>query len=408
MKLLYTIALTFFSGLLLQAQIDTTKVATTQKDSTKLALNMDAIYSRPFMKAGKLPISIGGYVEANTSYFATDGITEGMSFQIPRMTLFVSSTINNRIKFLSEIEFEEGGKEINIEFASLDVEFNPLFNFRGGIIMNPIGSFNQNHDGPKWEFIDRPISSTTIIPSTWSNVGFGFFGKHSKDNLVWAYEGYFSNGFDDKIISNTQNRTWLPASKENAERFEESFNGEPMITAKTALKHRKIGEFGISWMGGVYNKFREDGIAIDKKRRVDLLALDFNTRLSNWKTYINAEWVWAFIDVPDTYSQQFGSQQKGGFLDIVQPILRREVLGWKNSTLNIAFRIEYADYNVGKFNETNENIYDDVFAFTPGISLRPSSQTVFRLNYRYIMETDIFGNDPSKTAGIQFGFSSYF
>lgn len=408
MKLFYITIIAFLSCLTIQAQTDSTKVATTQIDTTKIKLNMDAVYSRPFMQLGKLPVSIGGYIEGNTSYFATDGITEGMSFQMPRMTLFVSSTIKNRIKFLSEIEFEEGGKEINIEFASLDVEFHPLLNFRGGIIMNPIGSFNQNHDGPKWEFIDRPISSTTIIPSTWSNVGMGIYGKYAKNNFVWAYEGYFSNGFDDKIISNPENRTWLPATKENAERFEESFNGVPLITLKTAFKHRKIGELGISWMGGVYNKFEEDGIRLDKKRRVDLFALDFNSTLPKLKTYFNAEWVWAFIDVPDTYTQQFGKKQRGGFLDIVQPIYRCDVLGWKNSTLNIALRTEYTDYNVGTFNETGENIHDDVVAITPGISFRPSTQTVFRFNYRYIWETDIFGNDPSKTAGIQFGFSTYF
>ena len=49
---------------------------------------------------------------------------------------------------------------------------------------------------------------------------------------------------DDKIISNNIGRTWLPASKENKERFEESFNGVPLVTAKTAFRHRKIGEIG--------------------------------------------------------------------------------------------------------------------------------------------------------------------
>ena len=38
-----------------------------------------------------------------------------------------------RIKFLTEIEFEDGAKEINIEFASVDFEFAPLAKFRGGI-----------------------------------------------------------------------------------------------------------------------------------------------------------------------------------------------------------------------------------------------------------------------------------
>jgi hypothetical protein len=50
----------------------------------------------------------------------------------------MSSTINKRLKFLTEIEFEEGGREINIEFAALGVMLNSAFNLRGGIIMHPM------------------------------------------------------------------------------------------------------------------------------------------------------------------------------------------------------------------------------------------------------------------------------
>lgn len=377
-------------------------------DTSKLKMNMDAVYNRPFLQMGKLPVSIGGYLEANSSYFGTDGVSEGLSFQIPRMTIFLSSTIKKRIKFLSEIELEEGGKEIGIEFASMDIELHPLFNLRGGVLMNPIGAFNQNHDGPKWEFISRPISATTIIPSTWSNVGFGVFGKYGRNNLVWAYEAYLTNGFDDKIIANEENRTWLPESKKNPERFEESFNGIPLITAKTAIRHRKIGEVGISWMGGVYNKFEEDGIVIDSKKRVDVFAIDFNTTIPKINTYLNAEWVWAMVDVPDSSPPQFGNKQQGGFLDIVQPIVRRKMFGWENSTINLAFRTEYTDYNVGTFNETGENRYDHIIAIVPGISFRPSPQTVIRGNYRYHWQRDLLGNPASLTAGFQFGFSTYF
>lgn len=378
------------------------------RDTNKLKMNMDAVYDRPFLQMGKAPVSIGGYLEANSSYFQTDGVTEGLSFQIPRLTVFMSSTIKKRIKFLTEIEFEEGGKEIGIEFASMDIELHPLLNLRGGVIMNPIGAFNQNHDGPKWEFISRPISATTIITSTWSNVGFGLYGKYAVNNFVWAYEAYATNGFDERIINNAENRTWLPASKLNPERFEESSNGVPLITAKTAFRHRKIGEIGFSWMGGVYNKFEDDGLELDERRRVDLFAIDFNTVIPMIKTYITGEWVWAMIDVPPTYSQQFGQKQQGGFLDIVQPVIRRKMFSWENSTLNLAFRAEYSDYNVGKFNETGGTIYDHVFAIVPGISFRPSQQTVIRANYRYHWQRDLLGNPAARTAGFQFGFSTYF
>jgi hypothetical protein len=122
-----------------------------KQEKGALKINMDATYDRPFLTSTKAPVSIGGYLEANTQYMQTNGKTDGLSFQARRMTIFLASSINRRIKFLSEIEFEDGTKEINIEFAAMDIELTPLLNLRGGIIMNPIGSFNQNHDGPKWD-----------------------------------------------------------------------------------------------------------------------------------------------------------------------------------------------------------------------------------------------------------------
>ncbi len=177
MKHFYLLLLTVgFIGQL-NGQIDPELMRKTSNDTGSLTLNMDAVYDRPFVQAGKLPVALGGYTEANYQYLSEDGISEGHQFQMRRLTLFVSSSISKRIKFLTEIEFEDGTKEINIEFASVDFEFAPLLNFRGGIVMNPIGAFNQNHDGPKWEFVDRPISATQMLPATWSNVGFGVFWK---------------------------------------------------------------------------------------------------------------------------------------------------------------------------------------------------------------------------------------
>ena len=94
-------------------QIDPSLLRRIPKDTSGNKLNMDALYNRPFLQLGKLPVAIGGYVEANYQYLQEDGITEGHQFQMRRMSLFVSSSISNRIKFLSEIEFEDGAKEIS-------------------------------------------------------------------------------------------------------------------------------------------------------------------------------------------------------------------------------------------------------------------------------------------------------
>jgi hypothetical protein len=408
MKKIVTLFLLILIYNLASAQIDPVLLRDPARDTSRRLLNMDAVYNRPFIQMGKLPVALGGYVEANYQYLGEDGVSEGHQFQMRRLTLFVSSSIAKRIKFLSEIEFEDGTKEINIEFASVDFEFAPLLNFRGGVVMNPIGSFNQNHDGPKWEFVDRPFSSTQMLPATWSNVGFGLYGKKYTKNWVYGYEAYFTNGFDGSIISNTENKTFLPAAKENADRFEESANGSPLLTTKIAVRNNKIGELGLSYMGGVYNKYKDDGLVLDRKRRVDVFAIDFNSTLPGINTYINGEWAWVKVNVPEIYTEQFGRKQLGGFIDLVQPVIKKPFFGFERSVVNVAVRLEYVDWNKGRFISTGDKIADELFSVVPAISWRPTSQTVLRLNYRINRQKDILGNPPSKLGGVQFGFSTYF
>ncbi|MEQ9221198.1 MAG: hypothetical protein RLO17_24295 [Cyclobacteriaceae bacterium] len=78
--------------------------------------------------------------------------------------------------------------------------------------------------------------------ATWSNVGFGLFGKYYVNDWAFGYEAYLTNGFNDAIINNGENRTFLPASKANKERFEESSNGEPLLTGKIAFRHNTTAQ----------------------------------------------------------------------------------------------------------------------------------------------------------------------
>ena len=147
---------------------------------------------------------------------------------------------------------------------------------------------------------------------------------------------------------------------------------------------------------------------LDEKRRLDVFAIDFNTTIPTLNTFIVGEWAWVNIDVPSTFTQQFGEKQKGGFVDIVQPVLNGNLFGFDKATFNLAMRLEYVDWNDGSFRETGESIGDEIWAVVPAISFRPTAQTVIRLNYRLMEQTDILGNPPAKISGIQFGLSSYF
>ena len=378
------------------------------QDTLSIFTNKDAIYSRPFLyqaKIGQGKTAIGGYLEGNTNYFSTDGISEGFSMELRRFNIFLSSEIIQGIRFLSELEFEHGTEEIALETALLDFEIDQRLIFRGGILLSPLGYFNQNHDSPKWEFIDRPLVSTTIIPATLSEVGFGFHGNIPVSQDILTYEVYAVNGLTDNIIGNEENRTSLQAGKRE-EMFEEDNNGRPSYTSRLAYKKRNLGEIGLSYYGGVYNTFKEDGLVIDEKRRVNLMAFDFNFKIQ--KINIYGELARALIDVPESFGQQFGEEQWGLHTDIIYPVWIFNLFRWEKVTLNTNLRLEYVDYNVGTFRETGEDIFDDIYTLVPGLSLRFSPSTLLRFNYRYHWERDLLGNGPAKTAGIQFGFATYF
>ena len=376
-------------------------------DSLNLT-NKDAVYQRPFMfegQTGNLTAAVGGYLEANTNYFSRDGISQGFSMEMRRFNIFLYSTIKERIKFISELEFGHGTEEIELETALLDFELHPSLIFRAGIVLVPIGYFNQNHDSPKWEFIDRPFVSTNLIPSTYSDVGFGLHGTIPFQGLSFTYETYLVNGLQEGIIANEENRTFLAAGK-GEERFGEDNNGSPAFTTRLAFKKRKFGEIGISGYIGNYNIFKKDGLTIDVKRSLFIGALDYNFSIKKLKFLGEVAFIKA--DIPTDVGQNFGNTQWGLHTDLIYPLWQGTMFRWQNIIINASFRFEYLDYNVGEFIETESNISDDLYSIMSGIGLRFSPNTLLRMSYRYQWDTDLFGNPPTKTAGFQFGFASYF
>lgn len=401
---------------LAKAQVDSSLFKKNASTTSKPALNMDAIYNRPFMLGTQQHVSLGGYVEGNWQHLSTDGVSLGHQFQFRRMSLFMASSLARHIKFLSELEFEndpdelmEGEKmEIDIEYAAIDVELHPLLNFRSGIILNPIGAFNQNHDGPKWEFVDRPIAMTQLLPATWNNAGAGFYGKQYRGNWMLGYELYLSSGFDGSIIDNDKNKTYLPEARHNAARLAYIPSGRPLFSSKVAVRQNKIGEFGLSYMGQTYNQFMKDGLQIDAPRRLDVFAFDWNVTINPLNTNIVGEVAYVKVQVPSDILPTYGSAQLGGFLDIIQPLYKGRLMTWTNSVLNLACRLEYADWNLGTFTASNTKIYDELWSVVPAVSLRPTPQTVLRLNYRIMQQQDAIGNPPAKSGGFSLGMSAYF
>lgn len=163
-------------------------------------------------------------------------------------------------------------------------------------------------------------------------------------------------------------------------------------------------------MGGVYNKKETDeGIPLwEKDMRVDVVAIDINTEINATQTKIIGEAAHIWVELPIKHLPLYVSQQWGTFVDIVQPIFQKPIFGWDQAVVNFAARLDYNDYNKGRFTETGDKIGYKAFALTPALSFRPSPQTVFRFNYRYEWKNDPIYNPWEKTATLYLGLSSYF
>ena len=387
------------SPVLLEAQADST--GRVSRDTTSV---QGSIYRRPFI-ASMGSTSIGGYVEGNSNYIVEDGVTDGFSMELRRFNLFLFSALSPRLRFFAELEFEHGTAEIALETAQLDFQIDPAFVLRAGIILPPLGAFNQNHDSPRWEFVDRPLVSTRIIPSTLSEVGFGAYGRLAPGRGIGVtWDAYLTNGLGDGVIGNDEGRTLLPGGK-HEEQFAADNNGSPAFSARLAVQH-SLGELGASYYGGVYNSFRAEGVEVDERRRVSLAALDVTSAIGPLS--LRGEVTRARIDVPPSLGEIFGEEQRGVHLDAVLPVLRRRMFGLPNATVNAALRLEHVDYNVGRFSSTGREIRDETSAVVAGLSLRPTANTVFKANYRRQWTRDVLGNPAARLGGYQFGFATYF
>ncbi len=125
----------------------------------------------------RLPIA--GYMEMN--FTKPEAQTGTLDFR--RFVLLFGHSFSDRLKFWSELEIEhafveglEEKGELELEQAYLDFLVHPALNFRGGMLLTPMGILNERHEPPSFYGVLRPQVDTVIIPSTWFDTGIGIFG----------------------------------------------------------------------------------------------------------------------------------------------------------------------------------------------------------------------------------------
>jgi hypothetical protein len=146
---------------------------------------------------------ISGYGEA---IYQHDFQYKNSTIDLARAVLFVGHQFNNKIAFFSELEVEhdkvEGGRStgsVGMEQAYLKFSFNPRQYLVAGLFVPRIGITNENHLPVNYYGTERPLVEQLVIPTTWRELGVGFYGQSS--TLPLAYSVALVSGLNSENFS---------------------------------------------------------------------------------------------------------------------------------------------------------------------------------------------------------------
>src|SRR5687768_12964723 len=279
---------------------------TAARDTTERPFVRGGVYDKPFLSRLGGRTTLGGYAEVHARYERVDGLRDESGFEAKRFNLFTSTRVSDFVRIGAELEFEEGGREVKLEYAAIDVRIHPSFTVRGGMLLSPLGKFNLSHDSPLNEFTDRPLVSTELLGVALSEPGFGAFGQFGFARAGrLTYELYATNGFNDGIITNSEDGTRVPLGRGN---FEDN-NGSPAFVGRVAVSPIQSTELGISAHNGAYNVFNEEGTMVDERRNLTIVALDAETRLVGFQ--LTGEAARVFVDVSPGLEGIYAEHQNG-------------------------------------------------------------------------------------------------
>ena len=84
-----------------------------------------------------------------------------------RLILGFSWDFTDRLRFVSEIEFEHAGEEVEVEQAYIQYDITENQDVLGGVYLVPAGILNPTHEPTTFYGVERNDVESIIIPTTW-------------------------------------------------------------------------------------------------------------------------------------------------------------------------------------------------------------------------------------------------
>lgn len=364
-------------------------------------------------------ITIGGYGDfqfrqSSISERADGGGTP--TFQNTRLVLGIAAVLAEKqnIVFNSEIEYEFGSREIDVEQAYVEWRVRPELAFRGGIIVPALGRFNTFHDSYLNLTTIRPLVNQFIIPTAYRDTGIGLRGRFKLPRkMKLSYELDLVNGMqgtnsDDEPTPFSRLLGQSSAAEPGAISFQDQ-NRNKAVAARLGLSPFAGFEVGASLYNGKFNKLG------DAPQSATILFFDASYHRGSLS--INGEYGRSNIvgggiarrspapPVVDPNDQaslaalaEFVAQrspgQDGFYLEGAYQLRPRLISGILDEGGYIAPVVRY---EAVRQDRTIPNFYLNRSRATLGLNVAPSSTVIFKLNYLF---NRTFGPIPRAFAGV--------
>ena len=99
---------------------------TTRADTAARPFIRGGVYDKPYQTRLFGRTALGGYAEAHARWQQVEGLQDDAGFEAKRFNLFMSTRVSDWVRIGTELEFEDGGKEINLEYAAIDLLVDKL------------------------------------------------------------------------------------------------------------------------------------------------------------------------------------------------------------------------------------------------------------------------------------------
>lgn len=350
--------------------------------------------------------SIGSYGEAHYNQSIHENNFSNGKVDLHRVIMYMGYKFNDRLQFFSETEFEHV-KEVYVEQAFLNYTYNSLLNVKAGIILIPMGFVNEFHEPTLFNGVERPNVDKYIIPSTWSEMGFGLHGLFKRANM--KYQIYAVNGFKGYDGSAKINGGGLRSARQKGA---EALMRTPSVTGKltffglNGLRLGVSGYYGTS-ESSMYNGLdRENQAAIDQadSTRVGIAMTALNMQYTLGKFQLTAVGNYTTMSNTKAYNEFTGSNAAKAIYGYYGELAYRQPLKKNQVYPQMIPFVRYENYDTQykvDDNITKSEAYQRE-ELTVGLGYQMTPGTILKADYQWVKNGA--NARPFNVLNIGFGF----